>query len=276
MSIRSYFKRVLGGGSGGGSISTTVRNTVGIRIRTRLEAVIGRATTGIRLTLAPITAVLSQKVGIRLSTVNSGTITPQQKPAVRLSNKSSGTVKPQQTPGINIQQVTYNLVHRSGGTVATQEGGCTGRTDWANPTNAQGRASSSAVATLAGDVAGARDGILVFNYANFANKSELTITQVRLIFYCAQSGTTLSNGSHSHRYRIGGGAWVVLEGFVDDHSSVAEPGLAYDITAAITGWSDLDNLEAGVRQCCDLGEAALTGTVNAVELEVTATRTDTL
>lgn len=201
---------------------------------------------------------------------------PESRPALDVDTRvDSATVRPAQTPAPNIVQVTYSLVHRSGGSgVPTQEAGCTGRTDWTDAGNGAGLHDGS-TDSLSGSVTGARDGIYVLGYADFANKTDLTITQVRLIFYTEQAGTALNNGDHDRRWRKNAGAWTVLETFTGDQNDRTN-GEAYDITGSITGWSDLDSIEAGVRQCCDLGENLIVGRIDAVELEVTATKTDTL
>lgn len=223
----------------------------------------------------------TQEVGFTQTTENVGTPRKvETRAGLQVTTRNLGTpAPPLQRSGIAVTRLQYDLVHRSGGNAVHQELGCTGRVDWTNTANALGKATDESIAQLSGNALAARDGILVLNYANFVDKTELTIDQVRLIFYCQQTGTLANNGNHDHRWRkVSGGAWTVLETFTGNHNTTdsGTGGLAYDITAGITSWTDLNFIETGCRQCLDLAEVNITALVNAIELEVTASRTDVI
>ena len=264
---------------GAGGVTNIVRVSVGILTRIVITLFnTAPQIVGFVIDAGHVTLTRLQRLGISITTVIDGT--PSDAVIVTglvVAPENSGSADvPLGVTGIGITRIQYDLVHRSGGNASSEENGCTGRQDWTDIANAEGRADGLTFATMQGNALGARDGILVLNYANFANKSELVISQVLLRFICGQGGTVLNNGNHDHRWRKNGGAWTVLQIFTGNHDSPGTDGVVYAITASITGWSDLDGLETGVRQCMDLGENFITAYVDAVEVDITAAKVDTL
>jgi hypothetical protein len=263
---------------GAGGVTNIVRVSVGILTRIVITLFnTAPQIVGFVIDAGHVTLTRLQRLGISITTVIDGT--PSDAVIVTglvVAPENSGSADvPLGVTGIGISRIQYDLVHRSGGNASSEENGCTGRQDWTDVAQAEGLADGL-TATMQGNALGARDGILVLNYANFTNKSELVISQVLLRFICGQSGTVLNNGNHDHRWRKNGGAWTVLQIYTGNHQADESVGEIYDITASITGWSDLDGLETGVRQCMDIGENFIIANVDAVEVDITAAKVDTL
>ena len=192
---------------------------------------------------------------------------------MQLTNQTSGTAtKPEAQGAAEIVQITYDLVHTSGANSVT-ETAIGGRTDWTNDTNATG-VRNGTNASIAGNAAGVRGGQLEFGFADLVNKAELAITSVTLKFYVRQAGTVLNNGDLKLKWRKDAGAFVVLETVTGDINDLAA-GRSFDISASITGWSDLDALQAAVSFEAALGELQ-TADCDAVEVVIVATVTDAL
>lgn len=210
-----------------------------------------------------------------VSTVNSGAAKPAQTPGIDVETRNSGTAKPAQTPGIEWQQVTINLTHRKGATVASEEA-VAGLTDWGSITNAEGEPNGNN-AIISGDTTARRAGLLRLNYQDFVDKTALTISSVKLRFYFQMAGTVANNGDCRLYYDIGAGD-VLLEAFTGNinHINDTQGAREYDITTAIGGdWSKLNTLSSAVVFDRDVLET-WTCAVNAVQVEVLASRTDTL
>jgi hypothetical protein len=169
----------------------------------------------------------------------------------------------------DILQVTYSLTHRRGGT-ATDVGGAD---NWTSTNNASHGVAG--VATSTGEALNARTREMQIAYNNFVNKSELTITAVRLHFYVSQGGTVANNGDLRLRYNSGGGL-VTLDTYTDNQNFLTTP-KTYDLFAlGVDTWTELDALVAQVEHRTDVAEALVTASVDTVEVEVVANRTDTL
>lgn len=203
--------------------------------------------------------MVTQSPGIALSTV------------VAQSNPETPVV-----PGFEIQQVTYALQHRSGSNAVANVGAFA----WTNPANAQGLNTVTSTATMAGDVAAARNGVLQALYANFTGKSDLAISLVRLHFYVSSSGTVANNGNLRLYWRADGATTfagaTLLEAITGDVSSLSTP-RTFVVTSTIGGdWAKLDNLVCFVQGITDVGENLINYAVNAIEVEVAAAVTDAL
>ncbi len=243
----------------------------------------------IRMNLAPIPV----KVAVRIVTF----ITARRdiKPAVRIAasavHSSLVAVKPAVKvrtvfalgptstpikPAANLTQIKYTLDHTSGANAVTEVLGSDG--GWTSEANAGGVHNGSDAA-FAGQALNARDGTLILAYADFVNKTDLTITQVTLSFYrMFVSGTLLNNAFVRIGYRTDGSttnanSTVVLATFTGDQASTP---LVYDITTDIGGsWTKLNGLVVQVNATAALGEL-WTAALDAVEVNVLAERTDTL
>jgi cytochrome c5 len=216
-----------------------------------------------------IQAVMLNVSGVSLSTQNSG----QSKPAV-----STGIINTarciasaaSQSPGFEIVRAVYNLTHLSGSNGASN----IGTNDWATPANAQG-INNATVATAAGDTLAVRAYKLSLAYADFANKSDLTITSAKLRYYIKQTGTALNNGGLSLKWQSTG-ALITVTTITDDQDLLTVPYLVDLFAAGVTTWAQLDALIARVDLDLPIATALVNASVDAVTLEVVASRTDTL
>lgn len=210
---------------------------------------------GIRTSLLGIAGIIGLtniKAAVRLSTVIRSYLTPH-------------------TPAFNIVQVTYNLTKRAGAD-AVAETAVGGRTDWASDASATG-IHNGGNATFAGNLLGARGGQLELSYPNSVGKSELTITSGKLYFYGSVSGTLLNNADVQLKYDVGAG-FVTLETITGDADFSATPKV-HDISAALNTWGKFDALRAAVSASSAAAET-WSATLDAVEIEILANRTDAL
>lgn len=209
-----------------------------------------------------------EAAGIVLTHLVSGTVRPLQVAGIALTSRlDAGGAGTRNVPGMKIRRIQFDLTHRRGANAQAGTGDA-----WTNPGNAidgtDGKHNGT-VATRAGQVLSATDGTLTLDYPNFANKSTMTITSVKLHFYVQQAGTVLNNGGLILR----DGA-TVLETITGDVNSLTTP-RTFDVTAAHTTWASLDSLQSVVRANLGIGTNLVTCSVDAVELEVVATETQT-
>lgn len=181
-------------------------------------------------------------------------------PTLSINGLSSGTARTAIARGAT----THNYL--VGSNAVTEED--TVGAGWSNDANAAG-VTNGTNATFAGSLTSAQAGTLVLNYRDFPDEglAAYTITNVRLRFYSTQSGTVLGNGTLNHRYRLGAGAWVILETFTADKAVALSE---YNLTGTITTWAQLDSLAAGANFSTALANVS-TGTLDAIELIITAT-----
>lgn len=255
-----------------GGVNATAVQRVGLRLTNRLSALLATVRAGVRVSQGPTSLTITQRPALRLtSRVDSGLVTITQRPALRLSNVLTAPTTVQK-PAVNITQVTYNLVSDKGADTVT-ESAVGGRTDWASDSNASG-VNNSTMATFAAAATGARGGRLDLAYANYLNKTELTITKVELRFYGRVFNTVLNDADVRLQYNIGAGD-VTLETITGDADYRSTP-KTHDITSAIGGdWSKLDAITTHCRANAALGET-WQAELDAVVVHVEANRTDTL
>lgn len=221
--------------------------------------------------VSPSSIPLAPAVAMAANGASGDAAKPAQSPGINTSARISEFNSPQ-VPSVDIVQVVYNLSHRSGSNAATEANGPCARQDFDTPANAQGLHNAT-VCACPGNALAARCGRLNMAYADFVGKSELTISQVQLHYYT--NVTRLLSASMTLGYNIGAGD-VTLEVVSATANNLTAP-RTHDITAAIGGdWSKLNALVSHV--IADLAALALNDTVqvDAVELEVTASRTDSL
>lgn len=233
-----------------------------------------KASAGLVVVGAPLSLTVHEAAGAVVSGKNTlAPAKPMDVAGLFASNKQSGTpAKAQPANGAKIARIKYDLTHRSGSNSVTQTA-VGGRSDWANITNAQGKHDGS-VAQIVSNTLAARGGRLDCGYADFVNKTPLTITSVKLNFYVSQSGTLLNNGSMRLQY-WNGSSIVTLETITGDVSSLTTP-RTFDLTSVINTWALLNSLIAYVEVSYGAALTQITGQCDAVELEVIATATDTL
>lgn len=194
------------------------------------------------------------------------TMTPDVHSAVNIDQMfaQSGVVGRSAT---SLVSVVWQLTSLRGADVATLVGN-----NWINVTNAQGT-HNGVSSTFNGDVLAAHDGTIQLAYPDYTNKSMLTISQVRLHYYVSSVGTLLNNGDLRMLYNVGAGD-VQVEQIT---GNVALGDRVFDITSAIGGlWTRLDALVVKVRGLTDIAETLINYACDGVEVEVTASVTDSL
>lgn len=256
----------------GAAGAINVAKAVGIRITNQIALNIAQSP-AVRLLLAPLSAYgTAVNAGIRtalLGVVGVLGLT-QLRPALALAAVIRQHLTPL-TPACSIVRVVYNLTKRSGAD-SVAETAVGGRTDWASDANAAGIHNGSN-ATFVGNALGARGGQLELSYPNSLGKSDLTITSATLYFYGSVSGTVLNNADVQLKYDIGAG-FVTLETITGNADFSVTPKV-HDISAALNTWAEFDALRAAVSASAALGET-WSATLDAVEIEILANRTDTL
>lgn len=176
------------------------------------------------------------------------------------------------TPAADIIQITYNLNRRVGGDVAANVTGT-----WTTLANAEGIHDGSDATSTGAAVGATRK--MSLSYANHVNKSELVISSAKLFLYIQSVGNTAGLlGNISMAYNIGAGevnpvGWLNRTDTFDFTTTPAE----VDITTPIGGdWAKLDALQTFVTHVYGAASTTFVCRVDAIELEVIATKTDTL
>lgn len=207
---------------------------------------------------------------IKVITVNTGTLNkPILKGGIKSLNSTNGTLKPNSIEGIKVTQISYTLTHTRGAKSAVNNG----PQNWTNPGNAaDGTAGvhNGTNATIAGQALAATDATLQLSYPTQNNRSSLTITNVTLNFYVAQSGTVANNGNLILSYSTDGSSFTTLETITGDVSSLTTP---RSFTISTTSWTDIQNLITRARFNVGLGTALVNASVDAIEVVVTANHT---
>lgn len=245
----------------------------GIRLDQRLALSGLELAAGISVVKGTLLLHVPTDAGVVLTDRAEGQMQQHQESGVRLDQRFnlSGLIK---ESGAKLVQVSYDLTRFSGANAAVNDG----PDNWTNPANAIGKRNDVA-ATRSGQVVALTDANLRLGYANFTDKTDLTITQVRLLYSTAQSGTVLNNGGLHHEYRLApADPWTSLQVFTGNHDSTSPSASdPYNITAAVGGdWSKLDALEVRVRAVLGVGTLAVACSCDAVEVEVLADLVDVL
>jgi hypothetical protein len=235
---------------------------------------LGRAAITAGLSVAQrVTGVVATTVGWSVSLITTGTTQAAQ--SIAWVASTVGTLaRPSAMSGLKVQQVTYAYTgtrNGSGGTgyvVAT-------RNDWTSPANAAG-ARNGTLSSFAGNALGARAGGVDVTLPGITGKTALAITSVKLRFYARQAGTVLGNGTLKYGYKTSAGTRVQLAAPTGDVDGLTTP-LEHDLTALVGGdWNAFGTVLAGAY--VEASTAVLnthTADLDAVELVVTATLTDT-
>ena len=203
-----------------------------------------------------------------------GTANEVHTPAVDIdaSLRDAAAANMSQVPSFEMVRIQYDLNRRVGGNGSADVTGT-----WTNRANAEGIHNASD-ATSTGAV-GAASRKLRLDYANHTDKTELTISQVNLHIYVQSAGNTGGLlGSVTMSYNIGAGE-VIPSGWnarTDTFDFTTTPA-TIDITSAIGGdWSKLDALQTFILHTYNALSTTFTVSVDAIEVEVIASKTDTL
>lgn len=267
------------GGAGGGTVDPGVQFRVqpkaGVRTGARLVSKASAAVGAAVVRTVAVLLVMPQRPALRFAASAAGTIArPATRTGVRAALRGSGSnSRPSAAPAGRVTQITYSLTHRKGATGVTEEA-VGGRTDFTNDANAIGSRNGT-MATMAGSALGSRGGRLALSYQAFTNKTPLTITSVKLIYYFRITGAIAAEADVQLWYSLDGGATKpVAATFTQNTDGINNPWVQ-DITAAVGGdWSKLDQLRAYVHAAAGLGDTWVCD-VDAVEVEIVASRTDT-
>lgn len=227
---------------------------------------------GIAMDASRVGAQVAENVGVATSLL--GAVGDVAKPAMNAAIQQTTVAdlaRPQETPAFEIVQIKYDLNRRVGGNSVT-ETAVGGRTDWINDANMPGL-HNGAVASITGNATGARGGQLELSYADSVNKGDLTITSAKLHFYVSLTGSALNNADFRLKYDIGAG-FVTLETITGNIDNMTTP-RTYDLTGILTTWTQYDSLRAACYADAAIAEL-WTANVDAVEVEIVATRTDTV
>lgn len=191
------FGRSGNGGGGGGDGSANVRTVAraGLSLRNFVDLLLPtRPDVGLAVAPGPVTVTSPVSGGAAVTTTATATASTTARGGSRVATSAvAAPVVPVQAGGARLGRFRVDWSRDAGasGAVQTSLGG---RSDWQNPTNAQGQRNGT-VSTISGSALGPRGGALLFAFADFAGKDALTITSVQVRFYVSQSGTILNNGN---------------------------------------------------------------------------------
>jgi hypothetical protein len=253
----------------GSAVNWLAQTKPAVLLATVLSAIAGAVSTGVTVSLGTVSA-LGGYLGAGISTALtvSGSVLQSVRPGFTTSSVLTMTTPPAQTPAFDVVRLTVDLTGTYG--AATQSGG----SGFTNPTNALG-AHNGVSATHAG-AATSSPASLQLAYPSFPNKDSLTITSVIAKVYYNQTGTTLNNGVLACSLLKGGAAGTIVAS-VSDTGNVdfMTTPRSFDVTSSFTTWADLATFAAVFTHntpAANFGACA----IDAVELVVTATRTDLL
>lgn len=257
-------------GAVGGIVNARVVQRIAIKLSVRLSALLSTVKYGISFSQGPTSLTIKNRKGLKFSVrVKEAYVQITQRTGISLQNvlsKSPDIV----VPGFIISELEYSLTSEKPSNNANQfpEGG---RTDWTNIANAEGAADGS-VASFAANALGVRGGQLRLIFQNYLSKTELTITDVRVNLFISVAGTTLNNANVRVLLilpSVGNYTLATITGDISGSRS-------WDVTSIIGGdWGKLDEAQIAVTASSAVGQL-WTSTVDAVTLEVEATRLETV
>lgn len=258
----------------GSAVNWLAQTRAGVALSVVLSAIVGTVGVGVALALSAVTATVGYVTsGVSLALSLTGSTLASLGSGVSLSAAPT-TASPvaSQTPAFEVVRFTVGLTGTYGATAAATN---VSGTVWANPANASGTRNGT-VSTHNGALS-AQHAYLTFTYPTFPNKSSLTVTSAVLRFYVNQGGTVANNGL----LRLTWGTTAnpdttnVLE-LTGNGDYLTTPFEVNLFAAGLTTFAQLETVAARVRGILAAGAATVTQSVDAVELVVTATRTDAL
>ena len=259
------------------SASNTLASLVpGVALAQRFSQAGTALTTGVAAGPGPVTALAAQQSpAVAVAQTGAGTPLVAEAPAVALAQRFSASHGDDLNGAAELVQVTYALSRVTGADVAGNA--TTSPNVFTNATNAQGT-HDGVLATMAGSATQAKDAILRLTYPDPTGKTDLTITGAFVDVYARLTGAVLGNAAIGFTYRVDGSTsygGTVLETMVDNFDYLTTP-RTYDVSATVNTWTKVNNFVAFVRAQTDLGETLISYAVDAIELRITATVTDTL
>lgn len=260
---------VINNPGGGGAPNFLARQTIGVQVQAVLSAIAAAATVGVGVT-PRIAVVSAQTVGVAATPLVSGTVKPPVLAGLAVNSILDGP-KTLLGLGAEIVQIRYDLTARNGSNAATN----TGPQSYTNPASAQGY-KDGAYAAIAGEAVSARSATLRLAYAAQVNKTQLTITGVELRFYTDLT-SSLGGSTTTLRATWTGGSYT---GPVRNttYSDLVTPTTVDLFALGVTDWATVNSVLSFVDGTTPVGATSLNSfiAVDAVELVITANRTDTL
>lgn len=266
-----YLKRIVSGGAAA-FIASVIKP--GIAVANRLSFTAPTAVPAVAIDISRQSALVDQKPGFAVSlqgaTGNPAKPAPTPAFAVDITRQTLAAQSVAKNLSCAITQVVYNLTRRVGANASANVTGT-----WATLTSAEGRQDNADATSTGAAMAASRK--LRLDYVNHVSKTELTISSVKLFVYVQSAGNTGGLlGSVTFTYNIGAGE-VTPSGWnarTDTFDFTTTPD-TIDITAPIGGdWAKIDALQTFVLHTYADLSALFTVSVDAIELEVIASRTE--
>lgn len=258
------------GGVGGAVTSWVARHTPAFAVTTRFDlGRVGQAA-AVMVDAARQALRIEQKpaVAISLFGMTGQAVSPQKLVAFAQTARISD-FKDQDTPAFDLVQASYSLVRRVGGDVAANVTGA-----WTNLANAQDRADAASATSAGAVTAGSRK--LRLDYPNQVGKGDLTITAVRLHLFGAVTGDPTSLLSTTVVSFNAGAGEQTLETILGEFANLGTP-RTYDLFAlGVDSWAEIDALQTFLSHAFGTASATVSCAVDAIEVEVVASRTDAL
>lgn len=265
MSLRQVIYRVMGVG---GSVNYQPEQTAGIR--SFAVGLLGAASQAVatKVEQSPMKATSNSRLGNRLTRFSSGESSASKRAALR--SRSLATLPLKESPAASVVEIKYDLLTQLGSNAATS----TGANAWTSPANAEGLKNGTLARAL-GNVLNARVYQLTLAYRDYTGKEVLAVTGAELRFYINHSGL-VGNTSRNLTVTWAGGSWT--SGVQTAPSNTLTVPFVLDLAAlGVDTWAELNSLGVVVDATTAVGAAGTQGVdVDAIELIVTATHTDTL
>lgn len=255
------------GAPGSGGINVRPVVTPGLAVYAVASLAVAILVPGAAVSIAPVTITVPTTTGATVTTSAMGATQTPQTPAIQTAATMAQSHT--ETPALELVQATYSLTARNGSNAATS----TGADAWPNIANAQGRTDGT-TANAVGNALAARSFTARMAYAAQNNKTALTITACELRYYFNHT-SVLNNATRTLRATWTGGSYT--SGGISTSLNASTTPVTVDVFAlGVTDWTKANSLVSFVDLTTTLG--AVTGGLNldAVELVITASLTETL
>lgn len=258
--------------------TTFSRWTPAVQVFSRLVAA-ANASPALRFSIAAMLRAFTRPAFV-VSKLVTGTVRVFVNGAVAATNRTIGALGlAPKVPAYNVLETKVVLTRTMSITTVTQTNvPGLARTDWTNPTNAQG-APNGTLAAINGNGLAVRNGRLVLTYPATTGKTTMTIDKVELWLYYQTIGAI---GNIDNLYVRG---WYTPPGGTDpgttlfQSSGAAKNALTtpdvIDISTFIAGsWTNIDNLDLFIDAQIPILSNGITLNVDAMLLKIYATRTE--
>jgi hypothetical protein len=149
-----------------------------------------------------------------------------------------------------------------------------GQQDWSNGANATGPRDGQTAAVIGSLLNGATNAILDLTYPTAFQKTELTITSVKLDTYWGYVGNLVLQSTITLSYSVDGSApSIVLKALSGNGSHAVGTVETFDITSIANTWEKISNLKIRYQYTAAGGNTQSNASVDAVEIKVQANKT---